>query len=35
MIDSSGKKIYDNPIEAHKAALDVLRKDYGIWYETR
>lgn len=35
MIDNSGKKVYANNKEAHLAALESLRKDYGIWYEAR
>ena len=35
LVDDSGKKMYSNDIEAHLAAIESLRKDYGIWYETR
>ncbi len=35
MVDSSGKKVYSNYIDAHLAALEQIRKDYGIWYEAR
>lgn len=35
MIDNSGEKVYSNSIEAHLAALERMRKDYGIWYEAR
>lgn len=35
LVDVSGTKMYSNDIEAHLAAIESLRKDYGIWYETR
>lgn len=35
LIDDSGKKVYSSDREAHLAAIESLRKDYGIWYETR
>lgn len=35
MVDESGKKMYNSDIEAHKAALEQLSKEYGIHYEER
>ena len=35
MVDKNGKKKYNSDREAHLAALDQIRKDYGISYEER
>ena len=35
LVDESGRKVYSNDREAHLAAIDSLRKEYGIWYEIR